>query len=189
MIIYKRVNPINGYLKKKVIVQSYFYVHESKGIKIQLFPELSSHFPSFSWYYLGQHRDAMLRFVRAVEERTGRSPLLVFAGGQHSTHCLLQEQLLKLLATCQKAADYKNKPYPSTIHKRKEMKALCFSYKPELGNARRVEQAVLEIRCLWFYACLLKTAPWHTLLPLPRDSLEKSGCCRCCQSRLQQNIT
>lgn len=43
-----------------------------------------------------------------------------------------------------KEDDYKiNRPYPLTIHKREEMKALCFSYKPELSNAR--DGTVLEV--------------------------------------------
>lgn len=103
----------------------------------------------------------------------------------NAAHCLLQEQLLKVLATGQKAADCKNKPYPPTIHKREEMKALCFSYKPELSSVRRVEQAVLKITVFSFMSASWKLPPWLILLPLPRGSLEKSGCS---QSRLWQSI-
>lgn len=159
-----------------------------KKNKITVFSELLSHFPSFSWCHLDQQGGATWRLVRAVENRTGRRPLSVSSLWECSTHSLLQEQLPKVLATCQKAAGCKNKLHPLTVCGREEMQTLCLSYKPELSNARRAEGAALKrISLSVFITLCVSLEP--PLLPLPWGILEKSGCSRCCQSRFWQNIT
>lgn len=139
---------------RQLFIKNYLYKsHYSKLLsdswvqrktKLQLSLSSFDIFFCFSWKHLGQQGGATRRFV-AVEDRSGRCSLSASSLWEWSTHSLSQQQLLKFLARCQQVAGCENKPHPLTISKRKEIKTLCLSYKPEPSHARRAEWTALKI--------------------------------------------